>query len=204
MVKILDGSITIDGSVGCGKSTLIQSINEETRLPIFLEPVGLWKNWLELFYSDCERWGLAFNTNVLVTYSDWKNNSFPAIYERSPFSCRNVFVEAQKDAGSMNDLEIKLFDKLYENMAWSPSTIIYLRTDPKICYERMSTRNRECEQNVSLEYLEILHEKYEHMMNHLYKGKLHIVDGNQEESKVKQDVLNILFRNNSFPPKTCY
>ena len=187
--------IAIEGNIGCGKSTVISRLCQETRLPIFLEPVEDWKEWLTIFYKDPAKYGFAFNVNVLMTFNNWSNNSFPAIYERSPLSNRFVFAELQRDHGKMTILEMSLFHDLYKKLGWTPNTIIYIKTDPTTCYERMMKRGRECESQVSLEYLQDVHKKYEELINR-YSNTLMtnmiIIDGNRTHDEVYADVYKVV------------
>lgn len=178
--------IAIEGNIGCGKSSILARLITELRIPVFLEPVNEWSDWLKLFYQDKQRWGMQFNTHVLLTFHQWKNNNFFSLYERSPISNRHVFAQLQYDAGHMNDLELKMFDSLYEKLSWRPDVILYLRTDPEVAYARMCQRGRECESKVSLEYLQAVHEKYEALSNH--HAHVITIDANQSHDDVYAEV----------------
>lgn len=192
--------ISIEGNIGCGKSTVISRLCKDTRLPIFLEPVDEWGEWLSLFYEDPSRWGLSFNLTVLMSFLKWKDNNFPAIYERSPLSNRRVFTQLQYEQGRMNNLELKLFDKIYNNLEWMPEVVIYIRTDPEVCMSRMKTRGRDCEKEVPLDYLSAVHNKYEELFP-LNKSNIvpsntprmvHIINGNRPHDEVYEDVLALV------------
>ena len=157
--------IAIEGNIGSGKTTLMSRLCQETRLPIFLEPVDEWKDWLTLFYSDHSRWGMSFNINVLLTFNKWKNNGFTSIYERSPISNRFVFSQLQYDNNRMKDIELKMFERVYDKLAWTPDVIIYIKTDPEVSMARMQARARKCEDAVPLEYIKSVHNKYEEILN---------------------------------------
>jgi len=43
--------------------------------------------------------------------------------------------------------------------------LVYLRTDPEIAYQRIKTRNRFEEKDVSLEYIQHLHELHDKWLN---------------------------------------
>lgn len=187
--------ITIEGNISCGKSTILTLLQQNTRLPIFLEQVQSW-TMIAPFYKDNSRWGFTFNIEVLYSMFKWKENSFFSIYERSPLSCRKVFTQLQYDNGSMTYDELQLFDKLYNNFGWSQDAIIYINTPPNVCLERMRSRDRSCEKQVELDYLVKVHDAHTRMIqfaqNYLPCLKVFVVDGNQSKEKVYADVENIV------------
>ena len=185
--------ISIQGNIGCGKTTVIKSLNDKIRIPFFLEPLHKWDKLLTLFYSDPSKWAFPFNLEVLSSFHDWKNNTFPAIYERSPLSCRYVFTQLNNDNGHIHDLELNVFDKIYKELSWTPEVLIYIRTDPNICYERMNERSRECEKEVPLDYIKAVHDKYEKLVETLPENiKIYIVDGNQSKERLLLLIENII------------
>lgn len=186
--------ISIEGNIGSGKSTVITRLCKEKRIPVFLEPVDEWKDWLTLFYADPARWGLAFNLHVLMTFNQWKNNDFLAVYERSPLSNRHVFTELGYEQGRLNKLELNLFESLYNKLAWKPDVVIYIKTEPEVSMERMKTRARDCECAVPLEYLQSIHHKHEELFKFKRTENVYIVDGNRSQDDVYNDVATILQR----------
>ena len=181
--------IVIDGNIGCGKTTMIKRLNDDMRIPIFLEPLHKWNDLLSLFYEDPQKWAFSFNLEVLLTFNEWKENNFPAIYERNPQSCRYVFTENNFESGHLHPLQMEVFKKIYERLAWVPDILIYIRTDPQICYKRMQERGRNCESSVSLDYLQKIHDKYEKLM---MDSHVHIIDGNRDKDEVYVEVLKIV------------
>lgn len=196
--------IAIEANIGCGKTTLLNAIGKNhPNIPIFLEPVDTdWKEGLDMFYQDNERWGFAFNLTVLKTYHEFAkkdvSNSL-SLYERSPLSCYNVFSKLQYEAGKMTQYEQQLFDYIYKSMSWTPDVVIYIQTPPEVCFERMVKRGRECENGVPFEYIQSVHDKYEEMLNHLLtmtntskKPDVFVVNGNQSTDSVYDDVMKIV------------
>jgi thymidine kinase len=187
--------ISIEGSIASGKSTLCASLNKATRIPVFLEPIDSW-TLLDKFYEDSRRWGLTFNVEVLLSMYQWKDNSFNSIYERSPNSCKHVFTQLMLDDGTLEVAEKNIFDKMFKTFGWDQDVIIYVRTPPNVCFERMNKRGRECENTVSYEYLEKLDKKHNEMLEHLKKDKpiikIFYVDGTQSAEDVHKEVLGIL------------
>jgi deoxyadenosine/deoxycytidine kinase len=190
--------ISIEGNIGCGKSSVITRLCASSRIPVFLEPLDEWAEWLDVFYQDPERWGMSFNLKVLMSYHKWKNNNFMAIYERSPLSCRYVFTQQQYDQGRMTQLEYNMVHDIYKELAWKPDVVIYIRADPNVCMERMQQRARNCESSVPLTYINDIHDKYEVMMaTHFTLSKpenVFVVDGNKTADEVFEEVSRIITR----------
>ena len=196
--------VSIDANIGAGKTTLLTKLCQELRVPVFLEPVQEWQEWLKLFYEDPERWGMSFNMKVLLSFSKWRDNNFFALYERSPLSNRYVFSELQKQDGKMTSLELKLFENIYEQISWVPDVLIYIKTDPEVCMNRMKTRGRSCETGVSLEYLKSINDKYETIccqssfVNTDYTNgkqcRVYVVDGNRSAEEVYESVKNLVYQ----------
>lgn len=187
--------ISIEGGIACGKSTLLNSLQQKTRLPVFLEPIGTW-TFLDKFYQDQKRWGFTFNLQVIMSMFKWKNNNYNSLYERSPLSCRHVFTQLQYESGYITPDELELFDSAIPTFSWDQDVIIYIRTTPDVCFDRMHKRNRDCEEGVSLTYLQDLHNKHESMMKLVEEQKKNIktfvVDGNKSPDLVYNEVYNIL------------
>jgi deoxyadenosine/deoxycytidine kinase len=79
-----------------------------------------------------------------------------------------------------------------------PFHVIYVRTDPRVCFERLKIRCREAENKISLEYLIKIHDKYENWIeNIVYKNKsfVSIIDGNVQKFEVSRNIENIIVNN---------
>src|SRR5690606_15781423 len=80
----------------------------------------------------------------------------------------HCFAKTQFELGNINELEWNLYKQwftwLVEEYTHKPSAFIYLYTEPKVCFDRMKKRSRFEESDISLQYLEILHEKHENWL----------------------------------------
>jgi thymidylate kinase len=130
-----------------------------------------------------------------MSFHKWKNNNFFAFYERSPISNRYIFAQLQRDEDKMNDMELTMFNDIYDNIAWTPDVIIYIKTDPNIALERMNKRGRNCESNVSIEYIKAIHDKHETLLKNnklnIINGercKVFVIDGNRDHESVYNDI----------------
>jgi deoxycitidine kinase len=173
--------ISLEGNIGAGKTTIINQLKELCPTWHFIdEPVDVWtslktaegENLLELFYRDIPRWAYTFqNCAVLMRMQlisgrieEWKrqceadpslaaNNVF--VTERSIETDYNVFASMLKEQGHLNDIEWTLYLRWYNTLknSCAVSGIIYIDTPVNICMERIRTRGRDGEDNISESYM---------------------------------------------------
>jgi deoxyadenosine/deoxycytidine kinase len=169
--------LIVEGNIGAGKSTFLKMAQEHLCVDAVQEPCNKWQavgdegNLLELFYKDTPRWAYTFQTNAFITRimeQEARIKISPYAFqmlERSVFCDRFCFAKNCYEQGLMKKIEWKLYCEWFEwlvgECATHPSGFIYLKTDPKICFSRLSKRNRSEEIGVGLSYLEQLHEKHE-------------------------------------------
>ena len=199
--------IFIEGNIASGKSTLTQLLadNIENSQAI-TEPLNEWqkmtdkdnKNILEYFYSDMNKYALPFQIFACISRIEKleeidKSKKYIFI-ERSIFSDKHIFAKNCKEIGLFNDIIWKLYLKLF---SWIQNqlkinedniNIIYLKSSPDISFERLQTRSRSEENEVSSEYLHAIHERHEEWLNNDRNNML-VLDANQSF----KDDRNILF-----------
>uniref|UniRef100_A0A8D0L1D4 Thymidine kinase 2 n=1 Tax=Sphenodon punctatus TaxID=8508 RepID=A0A8D0L1D4_SPHPU len=85
--------------------------------------------------------------------------------ERSIYSAKYIFVENLYRSGKMPEVDYVVltewFDWIVANIDVTLDLIVYLRTSPETCYERLKRRCREEEKVIPMEYLEAIHQLYE-------------------------------------------
>ncbi|XP_045047918.1 thymidine kinase 2, mitochondrial isoform X2 [Desmodus rotundus] len=119
-------------------------------------------------YHDARRWGLTLQTYVQLTMLEQHTcpqTSAVRLMERSIHSARYVFVENLYRSGKMPEVDYVVlsewFDWIVRNINVSVDLIVYLRTTPETCYQRLKMRCREEEKVIPLEYLDAIHHLYE-------------------------------------------
>lgn len=167
--------------MGSGKSTVVE------RLGGAPEPLDKWGVWLSLFYGNPKRYGLGFQMKVLLEFCRMGGK----ITERSPMDALHVFSALLLQNGDLTQDEFDLLSEYTAKFGWTPDVYVYIRTDPAVCLQRVQRRGRECEASITLELLQAIHEKYEKLIRTL--PCVHVVDGNQDPSKVLEAVQNILY-----------
>ncbi|XP_036753607.1 thymidine kinase 2, mitochondrial isoform X2 [Manis pentadactyla] len=154
--------ICVEGNIASGKTTCLEFFSHTTDIEVLTEPVSKWRNVrghnpLGLMYHDAHRWGLTLQTYVQLTMLDQHTRpqtSPVRLMERSIHSARYVFVENLYRSGKMPEVDYVVlsewFDWITRNMDVSIDLIVYLRTTPETCYQRLKMRCREEEKVIPL------------------------------------------------------
>ncbi|XP_029782362.1 thymidine kinase 2, mitochondrial isoform X1 [Suricata suricatta] len=165
--------ICVEGNIASGKTTCLEFFSNTAGIEVLQEPVPKWRNVrghnpLGLLYRDASRWGFTLQTYVQLTMLDHHTRpqtSPVRLMERSIHSARYVFVENLYRSGKMPEVDYVIlsewFDWIVRNIDVSIDLIVYLRTTPETCYQRLQMRCREEETVISLEYLDAIHRLYE-------------------------------------------
>lgn len=155
---------TIDGNIGCGKSTVIDFLHMHYKIPVDPEPVAKWQPYLHDIYKNGKG---AFEFQVRVwldrCWIQQRPNMSSIVMERSPFFQSNVFIPANVATGKLNVREYHMLQEMYvqSSRTWAPHGYIYLRSDPSKCAERINLRDRPSEDGITLSYLYRLHALHE-------------------------------------------
>lgn len=168
MLKIL---ISIEGSVGSGKTTVIDRLRSAPELDgaIFIEePLGRQLELLERYYHNPHYEASLLQTSMLLRRG---NVHFLAmretglyIVERTIETDKNIFMQANYNMGHLNDVYRKDYLEMYDNlsgMVKMPHRYIYLRGSEDLLLRNIKTRNRPGEQRINKYYLHTLEELYD-------------------------------------------
>lgn len=172
---------SVEGNIGAGKSTLLESMKNlkfDRPHKIIQEPVNEWTSEtetstsiLELYYSDKARYAFTFQMFALQTrfehiYNVMKENPDTIlICERCPLTDFEIFAKMLFDSKQMSECEIMIYKRWYEfmDMLIGPKIkgILYLEMPISTCASRIIKRNRKGEGNITMDYLQSLHQQHE-------------------------------------------
>jgi deoxyadenosine/deoxycytidine kinase len=199
--------ITIEGSIGAGKSTMLnlcKTLNLKKEHIIVLEDVDSWTSMkdntgssiFDLFYHDKEKYSYVFQTYVLFSRISKLVKTIDehpdkiVICERSFMTDYEIFAKALYETGMISDIEWKVYTAWHEmaRKLFNRPILgqIYLKTDPDVCYERIAKRNRQSEHLIDMKYLLELHKRHEDWLMNPDKNEIPtlVVDGNEDFTKV--------------------
>lgn len=128
-----------------------------------------------LCYASEHNWD-SYGYNLIANYV--------IITERSLYTDKLVFAKMLYDSGKIEHINYQIYLNWFETFAeeFPVNKIIYVKTDPEICYKRIHTRAREGEENIPLDYLKSCNDYHEDMLSNdfcdnITKNKL-VLDGN--------------------------
>jgi len=182
--------VSIEGNIGSGKSTILKhliskmpTLENDYEFVFVDEPVSLWENikdvdgnnMIEKFYKNPQRYAFAFQIMAFTTRLiylknaiDSSLNSFPnktiiIITERSLHTDCFVFAELLKKQNNIEDVCFQIYKQMFDEFSsnYSVDTLIYLKTTPEICSDRVKMRLRSGEEGISLNYLTQCHQEHE-------------------------------------------
>lgn len=156
---------TVDANIGAGKTTVLEYLHKHYNLPIDPEPVQKWMPYLQDLYTN-DKGAFEFQLRVWMDrcWVQQRADMAPIVMERSPYFQRNVFIPVNVDNERLTARQYELLNDMYglSMSMWSPQGMIYLRSDPAKCQQRIAKRSRDSEDTISLEYLESLHKYHEY------------------------------------------
>ena len=169
---------TIDGNIGCGKTSVLNYLHKYKNIQVDLEPIDKWKPFLDNIYLSKTGY---FNFQIKVwldrAWIQEKDKTSIILMERSPYFIRNTFNKYTYDNEIINKNEYTIINELYDktDIIWKSNYYIYIRSSPKKCLERILKRGRDNEMNITIEYLIKIHELHEQAYNNAVKNNFNII-----------------------------
>jgi deoxyadenosine/deoxycytidine kinase len=172
----------VEGNIGAGKSTFLSLVAKHAPyISVILEPLHHWQrqahgqSLLTNFMHNPRRWSYTMETLTMMCrvkdHLQEQSNPHPCrIMERSIYSGHYVFALTGYESGFMTEIEWQMYRQWYEFLIPSkcraPHGFIYLKSDPKVAYERVVSRSREGENEITLDYLRMLDSKHDDFLIH--------------------------------------
>ena len=181
--------ISIEGNIGSGKSTFLENLRNHYKndnCVIFLkEPVDDWEKirdengttMLEKFYSNQEKYSFSFQmmayiSRLRVLHNTIKNidkkvKNIYIITERSLYTDKMVFAKMLYETGKIEYINYQIYLNWFDTFSeeFPIHKVVYVKTSPDICYNRILKRSRNGESNIPLQYLESCSEYHDNMLD---------------------------------------
>lgn len=173
--------IGVAGNIGSGKTTLTRMLSNHYGWKPKFESVTH-NPYLEDYYKDIHRW--SFNLEVYFLTQRFKDvmeiaeSKDVIIQDRTILEGVHIFVANNKDLGNLTERDYDNFMSLFEglmSMVKLPDLLIYLKSSIPHLVAQIQKRGRDYEQNMSLEYLTGLNNRYNKWISE-YKGQILTID----------------------------
>ncbi len=156
--------VSIAGLIGVGKTTLMKRLAEALEGQMVLEPYDT-NPFLAKVYAGHKDLALDSQLYFLLNRADQLR---PGALSQDSVSLTDYIFEKELIYARrlLDDEQRKLYERVYEQFARTvkdPVLVIYLEDLPEHCLERIHQRNRPYEQQITLEFLETLHQDYEQL-----------------------------------------
>lgn len=159
--------IAVAGTIGAGKSSLVEFLCRKTGLKPIYEPHET-NPYLEDFYKDMKRWAFPSQTYFLSRkfrlHQETMQGDEAIVQDRTIYEDAEVFAKNLYEQGLMDKRDFQTYWELYESLRDAlrpPDLLIALKADVKTIRKRIDLRGRAMEKEIPLAYLRRLHTLYE-------------------------------------------
>jgi deoxyadenosine/deoxycytidine kinase len=191
--------VSIEGNIGSGKSTLLTNLKEyfknDLRVVFLKEPVDEWEKirdsqgntMLQKFYGNQSAYAFSFQMMAYISRlaefkKAVKENPQATIFitERSLDTDKYVFAQMLFHDNKIEDVNYQIYTRWFDVFAqeFPISNVVYVKTDPEICHQRIFKRSRTGEDCIPIEYLTNCHEYHENMISKNIAAPCLTLDGN--------------------------
>jgi deoxyadenosine/deoxycytidine kinase len=174
--------IAIAGNIGAGKTTLTKLLSKHYGWEAHFEDVDQ-NPYLNDFYEEMQRW--SFNLQIYYLNSRFtqiqeiNENKKNVIQDRTIYEDAFIFAPNLHSMGLMTTRDFENYFSLFnlmDSFVNPPDLLIYLRAGIPTLVEHINRRGRDYEESIRLDYLKRLNERYEAWISTYDKGKLLIID----------------------------
>ena len=191
--------IAVAGNIGAGKTTLTTLLAIHYGWQTHFEDVDE-NPYLLDFYDEMQRW--SFNLQIYYLNSrftqiqDIRQNTKSVIQDRTIYEDAYIFAPNLHSMGLMTSRDFENYFSLFnllESFISAPDLLIYLRASVPKFVQNIQKRGREYEESIRLDYLKRLNERYEAWISTYDRGKLLVIDiDNNSFNENKEDLGKII------------
>jgi deoxyadenosine/deoxycytidine kinase len=174
--------IAVAGNIGSGKTTLTGLLARHFGWQSHYEDVDD-NPYLDDFYNDMQRW--SFNLQIYflnIRFNhilEIKKSEKTIIQDRTIYEDAYIFAPNLHSMGLMSTRDFENYFTLFNlvsSLIDPPDLVIFLRASVPTLVRQIEKRGRKYEDNIRLDYLRRLNERYENWVDTYKLGKLMIVD----------------------------
>lgn len=174
--------IAVAGNIGSGKTTLTGLLARHFGWKPHYEDVDD-NPYLDDFYNDMQRW--SFNLQVFFLNTRFnhileiKKAKETVIQDRTIYEDAYIFAPNLHSMGLMSTRDFENYFTIFNlisSLIQPPDLIIYLRATVPTLVRQIEQRGRKYEDNIRIDYLKKLNERYDSWAEAYSLGKIMIID----------------------------
>ena len=191
--------IAVAGNIGAGKTTLTTLLAKHYGWQTHFEDVDE-NPYLLDFYDEMQRWSsnlqIYYLNSRFTQIQDIRQNTKSVIQDRTIYEDAYIFAPNLHSMGLMTSRDFENYFSLFnllESFISAPDLLIYLRASVPKLVQNIQKRGREYEESIRLDYLKRLNERYEAWISTYDRGKLLVIDiDNNSFNENKEDLGKII------------
>jgi deoxyadenosine/deoxycytidine kinase len=174
--------IAVAGNIGSGKTTLTSLLSKHFGWEAHFEDVDD-NPYLNDFYNDMQRWSFNLQIYFLNTRFNqilsFRRSGKTLVQDRTIYEDAYIFAPNLHAMGLMSTRDFENYFTLFNmlsSLTQPPDLIVYLRASVPTLVRQIQKRGRKYEDNIRLDYLKRLNERYEAWIESYNLSKMLIVD----------------------------
>jgi deoxyadenosine/deoxycytidine kinase len=190
--------IAVAGNIGSGKTTLTSLLAKNFGWDAHFEDVDD-NPYLNDFYNDMQRWSFNLQIYFLNTRFNqilsFRRSGKTLVQDRTIYEDAYIFAPNLHAMGLMSTRDFENYFTLFNmlsSLIQPPDLVVYLRASVPTLVRQIQKRGRKYEDNIRLDYLKRLNERYEAWIESYKLGKMLIVDVDSYNFIDKPEDLNVV------------
>lgn len=174
--------IAVAGNIGSGKTTLTNLLSKHFNWDTHYEDLED-NPYITDFYNDMQRWSFNLQIYFLNTRFNqilsFRRSGKTLIQDRTIYEDAYIFAPNLHAMGLMSTRDFENYFTLFNmlsSLIQPPDLVVYLRASVPTLVKQIQKRGRKFEDNIRLDYLKRLNERYEAWIDSYNMGRLLIVD----------------------------
>lgn len=174
--------VAVSGNIGAGKTTLTGLLSKHYGWDAHFEDADD-NPYMNDFYAEMQRWSfnmqIYFLNNRFNQVLDIRDGKKGVIQDRTIYEDAYIFAPNLHSMGLMTTRDFETYFSLFnllDKFVQPPDLLVYLRASVPRLVSQIQNRGREYEEAIRLDYLKRLNERYEAWISTYDKGKLLIID----------------------------
>lgn len=190
--------IAVAGNIGSGKTTLTSLLSKHFSWDAHYEDADD-NPYLNDFYMDMQRW--SFNLQIYFLNSrfnqilSFRRSGKTLVQDRTIYEDAYIFAPNLHAMGLMSTRDFENYFTLFNmlsSLIQPPDLVVYLRASVPTLVKQIQKRGRKYEDNIRLDYLKRLNERYEAWIESYKLGKMLIVDVDSNNFIDKQEDMSVV------------